>query len=320
MPFPIAVMAGLQAAQGVAGIAGSRSAANAQARGADNASRTQRRNVAAIRADTDGARMLGGQAMNALGSVYGYAPSAIPGLTPNSTYGGTPFDENDWRAINNSWGTIREAGKYSDISQQHLPQGLSAQGAQYLSDNWGNLRRAANFGDIDYTDPTLVGAPQYQTQAQPGNALAAPAAGPNYDAFYKSPEYDFTRREGMRGIENTFAAGGGAKSGNALRALGEFTSNLAAGNFQNWFNNQSTLAGMGQNAVNTNANVMTNAANVTSRADQNAGDARASGVAGTANAIMGGLDDAAGMIGYRNFLRRGPTRSNWSQSGPMAGW
>jgi hypothetical protein len=51
--------------------------------------------------------------------------------------------------------------------------------------------------------------------------------------FYESPDYQFRKEQGMEGIGATFAARGGG--GNALRALNEFNSNLAAGEFGNWY-------------------------------------------------------------------------------------
>src|SRR6188768_3809462 len=60
--------------------------------------------------------------------------------------------------------------------------------------------------------------------------------------FQASPGYNFVRNEGQRDIGNSFAARGGAQSGNALKALAEFNSGLASGEFGNWFNRRMNLA------------------------------------------------------------------------------
>jgi hypothetical protein len=50
----------------------------------------------------------------------------------------------------------------------------------------------------------------------------------------------------MRDIGNSFAARGGAFSGNALKALTQFNQNLAAGSFGDWWNRTANRAGIGQ--------------------------------------------------------------------------
>lgn len=145
--------------------------------------------------------------------------------------------------------------------------------------------------------------PQAATPATPPSE-ARPAG----SAFIDSPDYGFRRDEGARGIANSFAARGGAASGNALRALAEFNSGLAAGEFGNWFNRRMQLSGRGDQA---NANVG-NAAGVYNnnyaQAQQQIGDARASGILGVTGAIQGGLSGLAGSYsppGYMNPIAQG---------------
>lgn len=110
--------------------------------------------------------------------------------------------------------------------------------------------------------------------------------------FNASPDYQFRRDEGMRGIENSFAARGGAASGNALRALTDFNSNIAANEYGNWWNRNASQAGLGQttaqNLGSFGANSAANAGNIL----QNGANARASGITGQTNAwtnILGNL-------------------------------
>lgn len=127
--------------------------------------------------------------------------------------------------------------------------------------------------------------------------------------FFTSPDYNFRRSEGQRDIGSSFAARGGAASGNALRALSEFNSNLASGEFGNWWNRTASQAGVGQttasNLGSLGANAATNIGNINMGAATNAGqfgiagaNARASGM--RANAQLGQQMDqnAMNFMGY----------------------
>lgn len=118
-------------------------------------------------------------------------------------------------------------------------------------------------------------------------------------SFQASPDYEFRRGEGMRGIENSFAARGGAASGNALRALAEFNSGNAAGEYGNWWNRQAGLAGIGQTtAQNLGTFGANNAANIGNLlSDQ--GNARASGITGRTNAWTNTLQNLLSSYGRR---------------------
>ena len=110
--------------------------------------------------------------------------------------------------------------------------------------------------------------------------------------FFASPDYEFRRTEGERGIENSAAARGGAFSGNALRALSDYNSNLASGEYGNWWNRQAGLAGIGQSAVNQVGAAGQASANNIGQLQMASGDARASGILGQSNAINGGINNA----------------------------
>lgn len=77
--------------------------------------------------------------------------------------------------------------------------------------------------------------------------------------FYESPDYQFRRSEGLRDIGNLFAARGGG--GNAMKALTQYSSNLASGEFGNWFNRQFGISEAGRGAQGTVAHAGSNAAN-----------------------------------------------------------
>lgn len=137
------------------------------------------------------------------------------------------------------------------------------------------------------------------------NRLNAASSG-DMSAFQASPDYQFTRSEGQRDLGNSFAAKGGAFSGNALRALDEFNTNLASTQYGNWFGQQAQLAGLGVGATagTTQAGVSTtNAMNQNTLA---AGNARASGIATQGN-IWGGLLNNLGNYGASKLMTSNTT-------------
>ena len=115
------------------------------------------------------------------------------------------------------------------------------------------------------------------------------------NSFETSPGYEFVRDEGQRNLGNSFAARGGAFSGNALRALSQFNQGLASQEYGNWWNRGAGLAGIGQTATNTGVAAGQNFANQFGANTMAAGDARASGVlnaySGIANAANTGLSN-----------------------------
>jgi hypothetical protein len=146
------------------------------------------------------------------------------------------------------------------------------------------------------------------------NALPALVAASEYnpftlDKFQIDPGYGFRFKEGLRALENRAAARGNLLSGNQMRELVDFSQNLASQEYGNAFNRYQAefasklnpyqaLAGVGQ----TSANTLTGAAG---RLGENiganmvaAGNARASGYMGTANAISNALGQ--GLNYYQN--------------------
>jgi hypothetical protein len=176
----------------------------------------------------------------------------------------------------------------------HAPDGNQGDWQQRYSTLLGQFKKAPNVGQT--TGQTSDGVPQGVTNG-PSPALTDPNS-PNYGAFFKSPDYNFRRVEGQRDLGNSFAARGGAFSGNALKALSEFNSNLAAGEFGNYFNRQAALAGIGQTATGQSANAGIATGQLVGNSLQNAGDARASGIAQGANAWGGALSGIGQGLGY----------------------
>ena len=125
--------------------------------------------------------------------------------------------------------------------------------------------------------------------------------------FQQDPGYAFRQSEGMKALERSAAARGGLLSGSTMKGIQRFGQDLASQEYQNAFNRYQveranklnplqSLMGAGQSSANT----LTGAAGQFGQASANnalaAGQARASGYVGSANALssaLGGIGQMA---------------------------
>lgn len=120
------------------------------------------------------------------------------------------------------------------------------------------------------------------------------------DQFNADPGYAFRQAEGMKALERSAAARGGLLSGSTMKGIQRFGQDLASQEYQNAFNRYQversarlnplqSLMGAGQSSTN----VLTSAAGQAGQNEAsniyNAGQARASGYVGSANAMAGAL-------------------------------
>jgi hypothetical protein len=151
--------------------------------------------------------------------------------------------------------------------------------------------------------------------------------------FEKDPGYAFRQAEGMKALERSAAARGNLLSGSTMKGVQRFGQDLASQEYQNAFNRYQversaklnplqSLMGSGQSATN----VMTGAAGQQGQNEAsnlyNAGQARASGYIGSANALtnalgqIGGYASAAPMNNaIMNYYNRQPAASSNSMPG-----
>ena len=126
------------------------------------------------------------------------------------------------------------------------------------------------------------------------------------EQFQQDPGYGFRQAEGMKALERSAAARGNLLSGSTLKGVQRFGQDLASQEYQNAFNRYQversaklnplqSLMGSGQSATN----VMTGAAGQMGQNEAsnlyNAGQARASGYIGSANALSNALGQVAGI-------------------------
>lgn len=132
--------------------------------------------------------------------------------------------------------------------------------------------------------------------------------------MYSDPGYQFRLQEGVNALNKTAAARGGLMSGSALKAAERYGQDYASGEYQNAFNrywnqrNQilnpmQSLLGQGQTTATNLGNAgQTYGANAGNTITQ-AGNARASGYVGGANALNSALSGAVQPYMNYNMLQ-----------------
>jgi hypothetical protein len=261
-----------------AGIFGSNSAANAQEEAAKQSAQSAQRNLLYQTALNEPGRWLGYNAMGDLSAELGYSMSPYQSAQQLGQIA-TPL------TYQNAKRYLGQGASFDDLMQMGT---LSAPGKK-------GIKRLIKAGlSMDQINQLQTTSRMSATPAANATAQGQATAGRGFQA---SPDYAFRRDEGMRGIGNSFAARGGAASGNALRALNELNSNLASSEYGNWFDRRAQLAGFGQASTNNQGNAGTNYTNSLMQSQQNAGDARASGIMGGVNSAIGGINS-----GINNYL------------------
>jgi hypothetical protein len=105
------------------------------------------------------------------------------------------------------------------------------------------------------------------------------------------PGYQFRLDEGTRGADATAAARGGVLGGAQQKSLERYRQGYASNEYQNVWNRLSTIAGIGGTAAEQMNALGQNYANSAGDMMTQAGNARASGYAGSANAWSGAVNN-----------------------------
>ena len=262
MPVLGAVIGGVASiGGGLLAASGAKSAANTQAQAARDAQAAQERMFERQVALQEPFRQGGLTAQNRLFTLLGLDPNAGRVAAPSG--GGM-------QTYNTPYGNIAVPGMQGGGMGGMGGVGAPATNAQGIvvdpnSPDFGKYAR--DFGMQDY-------------QADPG--------------------YAFRLSEGQKAIERSAAARGGLQSGSALKAAARFGQDLGSQEYQNAFNryqvnraNQlnplQSLMGAGQSAANTLTSAAGQQGQNQASNIYNAGQARASGYVGSANALSGAL-------------------------------
>ena len=288
------------------GLLGGKTAANAQADAARNQERTARRNMFVQLGLAEPQRNVGYQALGDLASLYGYSMPGYSSLNHLTATLNPINSKNVVKALQNgmTFEQIQQMGTLDPSLDKKAIKRLRRAGL--TMDQIQQLSSGQNLAGAAPATPGAPGATGTPGQTQPGNM----------SRFFTSPDYTFRRDEGQRDIGNSFAARGGAASGNALRALSEFNSNLASAEFGNYTNRLMQMAGMGQVANQNVAGASNNYTNQVMNTQQQAGDARASGILGATNSVANGINSGINNWLMSRYLSQPPANSAY---GPYAG-
>jgi len=132
--------------------------------------------------------------------------------------------------------------------------------------------------------------------------------------FAADPSYQFRLNQGNVATQNLGNQAGGAVGGNTLKAMMDYNSGAAAtefgaanARFQNErsgiYDRLASIAGIGQTSQNQTSQLAQNVTGNIGQATIGSANAQAAGYVGSANAIGGGLQNAANMYSMSKFLR-----------------
>jgi hypothetical protein len=144
------------------------------------------------------------------------------------------------------------------------------------------------------------------------------------DKFQQDPSYQFRQAEGLKALERSAAARGNLMSGSTLKGVQRFGQDLASQEYQNAFNRYQversaklnplqSLMGAGQSATNVMTGNVGQFGQNESANIYGAGQARASGYIGSANALSNALNqvgDIAQQVPMQSAFARGGRINN----------
>lgn len=130
-----------------------------------------------------------------------------------------------------------------------------------------------------------------------------------YGGFFESPDYQYRKDETEKAANRGLASRGLLGSGGAVIAKSRLASNLASGEYGDWWNRLAGIAGVGQTATAGTAQAGQAATQGITQAIGAAGNARASSYANTASAINGGINNVLSAYLYRQGGGFGGTKA-----------
>ena len=317
MPFG-AILGAIGAIGGAAiSAGGAQSAADTQANAANAAAQVQQNEFNTTQHNLAPYMAAGGNALSVLQSLLGIPGSAAPAqgaAAPAASAGGLPAGY----SLQPSYGQVATEGARGTMGTS---QGLT--GYNVMGPNGAMIGTVPVSGNPQTAAAGLVGAlggnvagnapgAGVAPTAPTGNALTDPRALMG-TSFQSSPGYQFALNQAMGAVTNSAAARGGIGGGNTLAALQHYGVGLANQDYYNWLgdyfgqaNNYvgqvGNMAQLGQNsAVNVGSQGNT-AMNNIGNSLMGAGNARAAGTMGVANALTNGIQniDWSAILGSNN--------------------
>jgi hypothetical protein len=125
--------------------------------------------------------------------------------------------------------------------------------------------------------------------------------------FETSPGYQFRMDEGSKALDRSAASRGLLRSGAQQKAITAFGQGIASEEYGNYMDNLLAVSGLGGQAAssgnNTAANLTGNAADNIFRGGVARGSAYSAGANALASGISKGVENAAGVIGYKGWFK-----------------
>ena len=136
-----------------------------------------------------------------------------------------------------------------------------------------------------------------------------------------APNYAWQLGQGQQALNAQNNATGGLVGGNSLKSMQDYAQNAAGNAYQQAFSNYSTqrgniyntlasIAGLGQSAQDTSAQLSGNTANALSSLATGSAAAQAAGQIGSASALSGGLSNLGNQNYLSNLLGQGGFSAN----------
>ena len=242
----------------------------------------------------------------------------------------------------------------SDAADAQAQAAANAQAQQLAMFNTQNAQlapqRATGYGGLNAINAMLPGTSQtYDAQGNPtGTQTGSGYLTKQFDTYKPftnadlnanlAPNYAFQLGQGQQALNAQQNSLGGLVGGNSLKAMQDYSQNFAGNAYQNALNNymaqqQTTfnqnqtqrgniyntlagIAGLGQAAQNTTANLASNTTNAMGQLGVGAANAQAAGTIGSANAIGGALQNAGNMYSLGNILNPSANSANSIYSNP----
>lgn len=158
----------------------------------------------------------------------------------------------------------------------------------------------------------------------PASAGGQPAIQSALANFTQTPDYQFAFQQGQRALEAGLAKRGGTSTGGGgyMQEAQQFGQGLASQQFGNYFNRLFALTQLGAQSAGQSGNLASNFAQMGTQSWSDFGNAKASGIVGSANAITGGIDNIAqyALLPQKANLLQSMYQSSQSSYGtPMVG-
>jgi hypothetical protein len=257
--------------------------------------------------------LIGGGSTTTASGGLNYLGASAPGN--NGNMAGTSTDSTLASTITGALPGVIQAGA-GVYGSQNAAQAQTSADANAIGTQQQTL---GNINNIWGTQQNLGQGAQQQL----GAALGTNGQPANYSNFYNMPGYQFAVNQGTQAIQRQAASMGSAYTPNTAAAVGQYVTGTASQDYNTYIQQLMGAAGLGSTANQGLQTGNQTVGNNISQLQQNQGQAQASGVMGSANAIGGAFGASGvgtGLIGAAGkYLGGGNGGSYGNYTGSTAG-